>query len=252
MSEQNRRYVQKEIGRLLSDIWRIKGLAEQGMARSTSSPKNSQACMGMHNCCCRRLLANSCENCNVAQRIFFQHLFHQPSISLPWNRPLPSSESFLYRQLPYIVIGKGRSIFSSYITDFCLPPSYSKIRQVIGLNKESEKINYNAQADRLYLRQGSRRLATGPRWFSIARDFGLTGYVQNLDDGRVKVVAEGQDYDLGSLLAAIDIKNTLIQVADIQKEYSAAANEFRDFRIGLGQLERPIRGSIKQRNCSRS
>ena len=29
MSEQNRRYVQKEIGRLLSDIWRIKGLAEQ-------------------------------------------------------------------------------------------------------------------------------------------------------------------------------------------------------------------------------
>ena len=60
------------------------------------------------------------------------------------------------------------------------------------------------------------------RVVSIARDFGLTGYVQNLDDGRVKVVAEGQDYDLGSLLAAIDIKNTLIQVADIQKEYSAA------------------------------
>ncbi|GAB6264676.1 MAG: hypothetical protein M0Q47_00400 [Methanothrix sp.] len=29
MTEQNRRYVQKEIGRLLSDIWRIKGLAEQ-------------------------------------------------------------------------------------------------------------------------------------------------------------------------------------------------------------------------------
>jgi len=29
MTEQNRRYVQKEIGKLLSDIWRIKGLAEQ-------------------------------------------------------------------------------------------------------------------------------------------------------------------------------------------------------------------------------
>ena len=29
MTEQNRRYVQKEIGRLLFDIWRIKGLAEQ-------------------------------------------------------------------------------------------------------------------------------------------------------------------------------------------------------------------------------
>lgn len=29
MTEQNRNYVTKEIGKLLSDIWRIKGLAEQ-------------------------------------------------------------------------------------------------------------------------------------------------------------------------------------------------------------------------------
>jgi hypothetical protein len=29
MTEQNRKYVTKEIGRLLSEIWRIKGLAEQ-------------------------------------------------------------------------------------------------------------------------------------------------------------------------------------------------------------------------------
>ena len=67
------------------------------------------------------------------------------------------------------------------------------------------------------------------RVLSIARDFGLLGYVQNLDDGRIKVVAEGEDYDLDSLLAAIDIKNTLIQVADIQKEYSAATDEFQGF-----------------------
>ena len=67
------------------------------------------------------------------------------------------------------------------------------------------------------------------RVLSIARDFGLLGYVQNLDDGRVKVVAEGEDYDLDSLLAAMDIKNTLIQVADIQKEYSAATDEFQGF-----------------------
>jgi hypothetical protein len=29
MTEQNRKYIKKEIGRLLSEIWRIKGLAEQ-------------------------------------------------------------------------------------------------------------------------------------------------------------------------------------------------------------------------------
>jgi hypothetical protein len=29
MNEQNRNYIKKEIGKLLSDIWRIKGLSEQ-------------------------------------------------------------------------------------------------------------------------------------------------------------------------------------------------------------------------------
>jgi hypothetical protein len=29
MTEQNRKYVVKEIGKLLSEIWRIKGLSEQ-------------------------------------------------------------------------------------------------------------------------------------------------------------------------------------------------------------------------------
>jgi hypothetical protein len=29
MTDQNRRYITKEIGKLLSEIWRIKGLAEQ-------------------------------------------------------------------------------------------------------------------------------------------------------------------------------------------------------------------------------
>jgi hypothetical protein len=29
MAEQNRNYIKKEIGKLLSEIWRIKGLSEQ-------------------------------------------------------------------------------------------------------------------------------------------------------------------------------------------------------------------------------
>jgi acylphosphatase len=130
--------------------------------------------------------------------------------------------------LPYIVIGKGRHLFPSYITDFCLPPSYSKIQQVIGLNKKESKISSNAQAD-AYISGKVQKTGYRARVVSIARDFGLSGYVQNLDGGRVKVVAEGADFDLESLLSAIDIKNTLIQVADIQEEYSAAANEFQGF-----------------------
>jgi len=67
------------------------------------------------------------------------------------------------------------------------------------------------------------------RVLTIARDFGLKGYVQNLDDGRVKVVAEGEAGDLESLLAAMAIKNTIINVVDIKSEYSSATGDFESF-----------------------
>ena len=50
----------------------------------------------------------------------------------------------------------------------------------------------------------------------------LKGYVQNLDDRRVKVVAEGEYSDPESMLAALDIKNSIINVVDIKSEYSSA------------------------------
>ena len=67
------------------------------------------------------------------------------------------------------------------------------------------------------------------RVLTIARDFGLKGYVQNLDDGRVKVVAEGEACDLESLLAALAIKNTIINVVDIKREHSPASGDFESF-----------------------
>ena len=67
------------------------------------------------------------------------------------------------------------------------------------------------------------------RVIAIALDFGLKGYVQNLDDGRVKVVAEGESSDLESMLAALDIKNTIINVVGIKSEYSPATGDFDGF-----------------------
>ncbi len=67
------------------------------------------------------------------------------------------------------------------------------------------------------------------RVVTIAQNLRLKGYVQNLDDGRVKVVAEGEAIDLDTLLRALDIKNTLINVVDITKEYSSATGEFEGF-----------------------
>jgi len=67
------------------------------------------------------------------------------------------------------------------------------------------------------------------RVVTIAQNLRLKGYVQNLENGLVKVVAEGETANLEELLKAIDIKNTLINVTDIRKEYSPAIGDFACF-----------------------
>jgi acylphosphatase/uncharacterized coiled-coil DUF342 family protein len=67
------------------------------------------------------------------------------------------------------------------------------------------------------------------RVVTIAQNLGLRGYVQNLDNGLVKVVAEGETTDLENLLIGIDIKNTLINVTDVRKEFTPAIGDFDSF-----------------------
>ena len=58
------------------------------------------------------------------------------------------------------------------------------------------------------------------RVIDIANTFGIKGMIENLKNGRVDIMAEGDDED---------IKNTLIDVSSIEKEYSHASNEFDNF-----------------------
>ncbi len=67
------------------------------------------------------------------------------------------------------------------------------------------------------------------RAVTIARAFGLIGYVQNLPDGRVMVVAEGEEADLDRFEKALWVKNTIIKVADNHSEHSPATGEFVSF-----------------------
>jgi acylphosphatase len=62
----------------------------------------------------------------------------------------------------------------------------------------------------------------------IAKELGLTGFIQNLDDGRVKIIAESKNGDFGKFLDAIRIKNTLIDVFDVEVEYADATGNFAD------------------------
>lgn len=63
----------------------------------------------------------------------------------------------------------------------------------------------------------------------LASAFGLSGYAQNLRDGRVKVVAEGEEPDLERFLGVLKIRDALIDVQNIEAQYSAATGEYIGF-----------------------
>jgi len=75
----------------------------------------------------------------------------------------------------------------------------------------------------------------------IAKAFDLNGYVRNLPDGRVKIVAEGSETDLKRFLSAIRIENTLIKVEEIKAEFSAAEGAYEDFFKVAGERETDAR-----------
>ncbi len=77
------------------------------------------------------------------------------------------------------------------------------------------------------------------RVVSIAKEFEVTGSVQNLSDGRVRITAEGEEGVLEGFLAAIKIKNTLINVEDVEVEHSDMTGDYADFYklVGNGETD---------------
>jgi acylphosphatase len=64
---------------------------------------------------------------------------------------------------------------------------------------------------------------------TIAKVLEIKGYVKNLADGRVKVVAEGDEHDLERFARALVMKNTIIDVSGIETEYSHPTGEYDGF-----------------------
>ena len=75
------------------------------------------------------------------------------------------------------------------------------------------------------------------RVVGIAKEFGITGTVQNLRDGRVKIIADGEELDLKEFLDAVSIKNALINVVDVEIEHPGATQEYNDFYKLVGDGE---------------
>lgn len=86
------------------------------------------------------------------------------------------------------------------------------------------------QRQEVYFR--GRVQGVGFRWTvqRIASRFDIVGYVRNLPDGRVQLVAEGQDHELTRFVRMIEAEmNRYIAETSVMK--TAAIDEFERFDI---------------------
>jgi acylphosphatase len=69
-----------------------------------------------------------------------------------------------------------------------------------------------------------------------ARELGITGYVENLEDGNVKVVCEGKDAEINEFINGIKVKKGFINVVETSVKYEEPTGEFKVFKILYGDV----------------
>jgi len=65
----------------------------------------------------------------------------------------------------------------------------------------------------------------------LARSLGLTGFVRNLPDGRVEIVAEGEEDALRRLISFAHQGPPLAQVTSVEEGWEEPTGQFSDFSI---------------------
>jgi acylphosphatase len=65
----------------------------------------------------------------------------------------------------------------------------------------------------------------------LARRYNLTGWVRNLSDGRVEIMAEGEERELQDFIAEVKKGSRWSTVADVQTEWLNYERKFRSFEI---------------------
>ena len=76
------------------------------------------------------------------------------------------------------------------------------------------------------------------RVISIAKEMDITGTVQNLSNGNVKIIAEGDRLEIDRFIDEIDIRNFLIKVKKIDRiKDSDAVGEYETFYKLVGEWE---------------
>ena len=71
-------------------------------------------------------------------------------------------------------------------------------------------------------------------------DNGISGYVKNLDTGKVEIIAEGREEDLQTLITRISITHYPIAVTECNVTWQKATGEFKKFEIIRGDIQEEI------------
>ena len=98
-------------------------------------------------------------------------------------------------------------------------------------NTKNQEIALQMKRLTAYVSGRVHKVGYGRKVAHLAVAFGIKGRVEYLDDGRAKIIAEGDDERLKWFEYAIDIKEHLISVSSIEKTYSPASGEFQKFSI---------------------
>lgn len=64
-----------------------------------------------------------------------------------------------------------------------------------------------------------------------ARRLGVFGFVKNLDDGSVLVVAEGEEWHLREFLQILKKGSVFSKVSEVREKWEDNREEFKDFTI---------------------
>ena len=88
-------------------------------------------------------------------------------------------------------------------------------------------------ADRLHVYFSGHVQGVGFRYSvkQLSLEFDVTGWVKNLPDGRVELVAEGERNELETFQAAIPDAGLRRFIRDTQSHWSEGTGEFRGFEI---------------------
>ena len=98
----------------------------------------------------------------------------------------------------------------------------------------------------LHISGNVQRVGYRAKVVSTANVLGIKGFIQNLQDGRVKIIAQGEQSELDKLIQAINISNSLINVTNIEQEYSTYSDDYEGFNkvVGDGETDERLDNAV--------